>query len=117
MRHIEVDVECSAQVFGVRLLGGFGGRERTGPLRALQDKGVPAKAEPESQAEELEIMLETLAGGDVLELRKDRQGDDRPEDERSQGRVEVAAADPPGLPFPELAEPGEKPAGEDARSP
>ena len=59
-------------------------------------------------------MLETLAGGDVLELRKDRQGDDRPEDERSQGRVEVAPAELDDLPFPELAEPGEKRAGEDA---
>jgi hypothetical protein len=64
MRHIEVS---SARVFGVRRLGGFGGRERTGPLRALQDKGVPAEAEPEGQAEELAEQGEKRAGEDVEE--------------------------------------------------
>ena len=59
-------------------------------------------------------MLETLAGGDVLHLGKDCQSDDGPEDNRSQGRVEIAAGEPPGLPFPELAESGEERTGEDA---
>jgi len=72
---VGIDVGLT-RVFGVRLCGGFGGRERVGPLRALQDEGVPAEAEPEVQAEELEDGVEAPARGRSLELGEERQGDD-----------------------------------------